>query len=536
MKKSMPMLLVVLMLFTQPSSPQERADIIEAFTPASAICVVKTSRLNKFMTALNKAIQKYFPQKEAESIANMRSKIKSNTGVDLLDVESLKKAGIDTSRTASFAVFPKGARGEGQYLIFLPVNDVKTFPLAFIEFYRKSSRNKKEYPVITPYRDFTIYQIERDIFITSFDATCAIGSTGEIIRKVIDAKTDNTGYLAVDPRYADYLNRNTRRGDLSVYLTKEFLKEAISKSRRQKSEGGGTEQQAPKEDETEIDRFMKGPSSFNAVDYASLELSATGTRVDASVSIKFNEQDPSVNAVMNIIRIGAAGNALYLRGAATYIFLSLDLPKFEEFCSGNATGCRSYQNFKNTLHQELGIDIAKDIAPFINGPINIIAGQPKGAEGGFCLYLPLRDNQSKKVWDASAAYLKNKFQGTERFGVSGAKTYWYIDGKNVRTSVAWSAKGIYLSNDPALLNQTMAAKDMTDAPADDALAARLGKNVFFLAMIKKDSFFGALLSLYANREPLISPLVNQMEELWVIGEKSGLFVTFEASVHIRKKK
>ena len=536
MKKYMPLLIVVLMLFAQPSSPQERADLVEAFTPASAVCVVKTSRLNKFMTALNTAIQKFFPQKEAESISKMRSEIKAKTGVDFLDVESLKKAGIDTNRTASLAIFPKGARGEGQFLIFLPVNDVKAFPLAFIAFFRKASRNTEEYPVISPYRDFTVYQIGKDMFITSFDATCAIGSTGEIIRKVIDVKADNTGHLAVDPRYADYLNRYTRSGDLSVYMTRELLKEATAKARRQMSEGSSTEQQAPKEGETEIDRFMKGPSPFNAVDYASLDLSASGTRVDASVSIRFNEQDPSVNAVMNVIRLGAAGNALYLRGAATYIFLSLDLPKLEEFCSGKATGCSSYQDFKDSLHQELGIDIAKDIAPFINGPINIIAGQPKGAGGGFCIYLPLRDNQSKKVWDASSAYLKNKFHGTERFGVSGANTYWYIDGKNVRTSVAWNEKGIYLSNDPALLNQTMAAKDMTDAPADDALAARLGKNVFFLAMIKKDSFFGALLSLYANREQWLSPLINQMEEFWVIGEKNGLFVTFEASVHIRKKK
>lgn len=536
MKKSIPLFIVVLMLLARPSSPQERADLVEAFTPASAICVVKTSRLNKFMTVLNTAIQKFFPRKEAESIAKKRSEIKAKTGIDLLDVESLKKAGIDANRSVSLAVFPKGARGEGQFLIFLPVNDAKVFPLAFIEFFRKASQNTEEYPVITPYRDFTVYQIGKDIFITSFDGTCAIGSTGEIIRKVIDAKADNTGYLAVDPRYADYLNRTPRRGDLSVYMTRELLKEAIKRARPQISENSGAEHKGSKEGETEIDRFMKGPSSFNAVDYASLDLSATGTRVDASVSIKFNEQDTSVNAVMNVIRLGMSGNALYLKGAATYIFLSIDMPKLEEFCSVNAAGCRTYQEFKDALYQELGIDIAKDIAPFSNGPINIVAGQPKGAGGGFCISLPLRDSQSKKIWNASAAYLKNKYQGTERFGVSGANTYWYIDGKNVRTSVAWDARGIYLSNDPALLSQTMAAKDMTDAPGNDSLAVRLSKNVFFLAMIKKDSFFGALLSLYANREPWLSPLVNQMEELWMVGEKSDLFLTFEASVHVRKKK
>src|SRR4030042_4417239 len=64
------------------------------------------------------------------------------------------------------------------------------------------------------------------------DGVFIVGSTGDIIRSVIDTKADNAGFLALDQRYGEYLARTKKNYDLRAYATRDFLKEILQYRRK----------------------------------------------------------------------------------------------------------------------------------------------------------------------------------------------------------------------------------------------------------------------------------------------------------------
>jgi len=64
----------------------------------------------------------------------------------------------------------------------------------------------------------------------------------------------------------------------------------------------------------------------------------------------------------------------------------------------------------------------------------------------------------------------------------------------------------------------------------------MGDNVFFLAHVKKESYFGSLLMLYSYRAKEISGFIEKMTDLYVIGEKKDNFVSLGIVVKLMKRK
>jgi len=462
-------------------------------------------------------------------------------------------------------MYPEGKKNEERLLLFIPVLDEKIFPLKFVEILKKMAGTEKIdlYPAITEYKKYTIYQINKDIFTTAMDGVFIIGSTGELVRSVIDIKADNIAYLAIDPMYIDYQSKLKKNYDIRAYVTKDFLKDAV-KSRakadgKQKKEekketgpsafnpsmlieaayvadaaGGGPSTR------TELDKLSAGSSPFNAVDYASLGATVNPTDIDIDLAARFNSSSGTVNTLLDVIKTGMSGRALYVKNASTYAYVSFDYSKIEELCRASAAGCSYYAQFKDEIKSDLGIDFDRDIIPSYSGVLNIIAGQPKGAGGGYLFYLPMNDPaQGKKAWGKSSGFLKEKFKGTERYGtakIGGMESFWYIDSKNNKNYMVSDKRGIYLGNDPELIGMALSSKEISMPSAADGVVNKLGGNVFFLTYMKKDSFFGALLMLYAYRNKGISGVVEKMTELYLIGEKSDAMLSFGLKIKLMKRK
>jgi len=390
-----------------------------------------------------------------------------------------------------------------------------------------------------------------------------VGSTGELIRNVIDVKADNTGYLAIDPMYVDYQSKLKKNYDLRAYATRDFLKDAVksrvkadgNKKKDEKKDTGpsafnramlmeaayiadaaGSKPSA----RSELDRLSTGPSPFNAVDYAFLGATVNPAEIDIDLAARFNNSSGTVNTFLDVIKTGMSGRALHVKNASTYAYVSFDYNKIEELCRASAAGCSYYTQFKDEIRSDLGIDFDKDIVPSYSGVLNIIAGQPKGAGGGYLFYLPMNDPaQGKKVLEKSSGFLKEKFKGTERYGtakIGGIESFWYIDSKNNKNHMVTDKRGIYLGNDPALIGMALSSKDISRPEAADGVINKLGGNVFFLTYMKKESFFGALLMLYAYRNKEISGVVDKMTELYLIGEKSDSMLSFGLKIKLMKRK
>jgi hypothetical protein len=564
MKKYLPLILILFLAVISDGYTQERVDAVESIVPSRVMLYLKTSRVRQAVVSLKFAVDNLLTRADAEKFNQKVSGIKNKIGVDPMDLESLKTAGIDVDRTASLAIYAKGKRDEERVLLFVPVLDDRTFPLKFVEILKRVSGNVSAdvYPAITEYNGHTLYQIGRDIFATAFDGVFILGSTGELVRSVIDVKMNNSGYLALDPMYSDYLAKTRKNYDLRAFATRDFLKDILKKDVKKEGEPRkegkkGDSDNALNQAEltnvqyladaaanqpsvrSELEKLSTGPSPFNAIDYAFLGGSVKPTEIDIDIAARFNTSSGTVNTVLEIMKTGVAGRALYVKNTATYAYLSIDFNKVEELCKNSMAGCSYYNGIKDQVKEEMGIDFGKDIVPYFGGVMNIIAGQPKGAGGGYLLFLPMDDTaQGKKAWDKSSAYLAAKFKGTERYGtgkVGGAKSFWYVDSKNTKIHVVCDRRGLYLGNDQELMAEALAAKGIGEKGVKDDVVSKLGGNVFFLTHIKKESYFGTLLTLLSYRVREISGIIDRMTDLYVIGEKIDSFVSVNIKLKLMKR-
>jgi hypothetical protein len=564
MKKSLLLILALLIASISNIYPQERVDSVESITPSGVMLFIKTSRVRQAVVSLKFVVDNLLSKEDADKFNRKKDDIKNKLGFDPMDIESLKNAGIDVNRTASMAIYPKGKRDEERILLFIPVLDDKTFPLRFVELLKRIGGNDKAdvYPAITEYNGHTMSQIGRDVFTAAFDGVFIVGSTGELLRSVIDTKVNNSGFLALDPLYSDCLAKTKKNYDLRAFVTRDFLKDVMKKDVK-KETGPQKEEKKSSGDSafndavltnvnymvqvagsqpsvrSELDKLSTGPSPFNSVDYAFLGGSVKSAEVDVDIAARFNNTSGTVNTFLDVMKTGATGKALYVKNATTYAFLSLNFNKIEELCRNSVAGCSYYDGIKGQIKEEMGIEFDRDILPYYNGVMNIIAGQPKGAGGGYLLYIPMDDQaRGKKAWEKSSAYCAEKFKGTERYGtakIGGGKAFWYVDSKNSRIYVVCDSRGLYMGNDQELMAAALASREIGEKDVRDDVMSRLGGNVFFLTHIKKESYFGTLLTLLAYRTREISGIIDKMTDLYIIGEKADNFVSMAIKIKLMKR-
>ncbi len=545
-------LILALALFTGGAAA-ERADEIDSLTPSSAILFIKTSRINDFVTSVTYVVENLLSPGRTDAFMKEKNSFRDRTGIDFLDLDSLKKAGVDVERRAGLAIFPAGTRGEERIALFLPVLDVKTFPLAFVDMIKRASPGKDPdvYPAITEYRGYTTYQIGRDIFTVAFDGVFVMASTGELLRKILDIRADSAGYLALDPRYREWSARGAGNYDLRVFATRDFLKDAMTKRKKKESGGEGVEKNGGDDGawtrgralimaSAEREGFTSGASLFNAVDYAFLGASARSGSLRIDFGFKFNDTSPTVTTFLDVLKTGMTSRSLRVREAATYSFLSLDFAKIEDLCRRGSPGCRQYARIKEGMREDLGIDFQADLLPYYNGVVNLIAGPPRGSGGGFIIYVPMEDaSKAKAIWEKSSAYLRKKYEGTDRFGtgrIGDRNSFWYIDSKNNRNHAVCDNRGLYMGNDVELISLALASPEAGAGEAAMGGDMKLGADVFFFTRLKKESFFGALLSLYSYRNEDLRLLVDKMTDLVVVGEKMDRYLSIAIDMKLAKRR
>jgi hypothetical protein len=571
MKRFLSLSMVLILIPASGVYTQERADVVEAFTPSPAMLFVKTSRVRDLVESVNFAARNLLVQETADSLNKKREEFKRKTGVDPLDTESLKNAGIDVERTLGLALYPPVGSHEDRTLVFIPVKDEKIFPLKFVEILKKLGGDEKLdlYPVITAYRNHTVFQIRKDIFSTAFDGEFMVASTGELIQRVIDIKEDNAGYLSLDPQYMDYMSKMQKNYDLRAYATRDFLKQASRIRKKfndmlrekkkdeepEKTEGGkgsytlrtlpihmmyaaAKGEEGPQKKTESI--FSEGPSPFNSVEYASLGVTVEPTDVAVDLAVKFNNTSPRVNTFLGVIKTGMSEKAIYVGNAAASAFISIDFNKIEELCGSPGTGCAYYEDFKKTIRSELGIDFRRDFIPYYSGIVDVVAGRPRGAGGGYLIYLPMSQaDRGKRLWNTIGEYLKKKFKGTDRFGtgrIDAADSFWFIDSRNSKIYSVCDARGLYIGNDPELIKTVLSSRLIKDAPEGDFFGKKLDPNVFFLAYVSKESLFGALVTLFAYRHKSMRGLVERMADFYLVGKKIDSYVSIDLVINLLKRK
>ena len=161
-----------------------------------------------------------------DNLLKFVSFIKQKVNKDIFKNEFLKTSGMDTSKSI-FMSYVQEKDNRNNTIIFIPVLNEKEFPLLFIKVLKsmKKNENLDLTPVVTPYKDFKLNQILKDIFYTTIDANFILASSGELLKEMIDIKTgpNSPVSLSNDLLFNHYISRKDASYPINIFIKGKSL-------------------------------------------------------------------------------------------------------------------------------------------------------------------------------------------------------------------------------------------------------------------------------------------------------------------------
>ncbi len=514
----------------------------ESLTPSDVNLFVKSREIVRLLKTFNYLVFNLMDEKQRGEFLAERDKFRDKTGIDYFDEKSVRNAGIDTSRALSFANFDKDNVNDVM-LIFLPVLNENEFPLKFIELVKKTNADNPEInisPVTTSYKNVTVYQVKNDLYIAPANGYLVIGSTGDIIRRVLDVRASRNGSLILDENYKDYLAKGKNVYDINAFLTKKFVMQM------NKPSGGGGQnygfysmqnflltQGGSGQDES-------GQSSmFDSIDYIAGGIALDGNKFKVSASAKLNKSNSYVEMLLGFLKTGVQDKSLYVSTADSTMFMSFDLKYLDNLCKGDIEWCAQYNSFKEKLKAESGIDIEKDFIPYHSGGINVMAldSGSSGGMGDLLVFVPMTDPAKiEALWLKIKKGMQNKYSKNKKFGeekIGSKKGFWFIDESQMRFFVSYDQRGIYGGNSSGLMKTGMASPTLDMASNSGRYAKVINDKTFFLLNIKKNAFLKMMMQMRAQGNQDIANGINRIGEIFVFCEKKENLISLDLEVEIK---
>lgn len=511
----------------------------ESMIPADVNMFMKTRELSKVSRSLNFIVFGLLGESERGGMVSSRNSFRDMTGIDFLDEMSLANAGVDTSRPVSFANFNRDTK-DNVRVLFIPVVNEKEAPLRFIELVRKVAAGRPEVAVdvvSVSYKNITVYQVTGTIYTASMNGYLLIGSTGDILRRVIDVRDSRSGSLMHDVKYRDYIARGKNGHELNVFITADFFKEAASSAGRDVKTGyGHVIDLIPVSGDAAGKK--KGFTLADSIDYVAAGFTADGNRILMNASAKFVADNPYIDILTGFLKTGVQNQSLYVPLADSNMYLSMNLRYLDNLCKGEIDWCASYNELKQQIMKGYGIDLERDFIPYHTGGINIfsIDSATAGGVGDVLLFIPMIDGgKTGELWGKIKKGMQTRFGAEKRFGeekIGNRNGFWYIDQKRVRYFVSYDRRGIYAGNNTSLMKSVIDSPAMESAVNTGRYGKLINDKTFFLLNIKKNTLVRAMLEARARDNAELSRYINRIGELFIYCERrdGGISINVEAEI------
>ena len=502
----------------------------ESLIPSDVNLFVKSKEIIRLLKTFNYMVFKLMDEPQRGEFLAARNSFKDKTGIDYLDEKSLRNAGIDTGRAVSFANFEKDnvQNNTGDVmLIFLPILNEAEFPLKFIEIVKKSDAGQSDMiisPVTAVYKNITVYQIKDGLFIAPVNGYLLIGSTSDIIKRVIDAKISRKDTLILDENYKDYLLKEKNNYDFNAYITKKFLMAQGSPE----TAGQG-----------------KDPM-YNSIEYIAGGIGFEGNKFLMNASARLSKENREFDSLIGFIKTGVQNKSLFIPSADSTLFMSMDLTNLNNFCKGEIEWCAQYNSFKNQINDALGIDMETDFIPYHTGGVNVMALDPgsSGGMGDVLVFVPMTDpGKTEELWLKIKKGMRTRYSKEKKFGEEkdGAKKgFWFIHESQMRIFVSYDQRGIYAGTSSGFLKTGLNSKTVDAAANSGRYGKVINDKTFFLFNIKKNAFSNlkSLLQMRMQSNPVLSKSINRIGEILIFCEKRDglLSVDFELEIKDQGKK
>ncbi len=517
----------------------------ESMVPGDVNLFIKSRDISKICRSLNHMVFSLMDEQDRSGIITVRNSIMDKTGIDIFDERSLANTGIDTSRPISFANFNRDTNDKVQSL-FLPVVNMKEAPLKLIELFKKSNADKPDVVVNTStatYKGTDVYRITEGIYAASMNGYLVIGSTADIIRRIIDVRESRDGSLMHQAKYADYLAMGKNRYELNAYMTRDFFGSFGLVSGR-----GGNAFNAIygiMQVSNDKDVGKGGWPVLDMIDYASAGLSIDGNKIQMSASVKLAEGNRHAEMISGFITTGVHGKSLYVPLADSNLYLSMNLKYLDDLCRGEIDWCSYYNELKEQIRGGYGIDAGTDFIPYHTGGINVLSmdSGTSGGGGDTVVFIPMNDSKkTEELWGKIKSVIQKKYGPTKKFGdekIGNRRGFWFIDDKLKRYFISYDRRGIYAGSNASFMKSVMASPDMGSATNTGRYGRLLNERTFLLLNIKRNSFLKSIIEARVKENSLPAWAFKRSGEMFVHCEKNSDSITidveFELSGALNKK-
>ncbi|PKL16660.1 MAG: hypothetical protein CVV49_15120 [Spirochaetae bacterium HGW-Spirochaetae-5] len=518
----------------------------ESLTPSDVNLFVKSKEITKMIKTVNYMLFNLMDEQQRGEFIAERDKFRDKTGIDYFDEKSLRNAGIDTNRPVSFANFDKdniiSSTGEVM-LIFLPVLNEKDFPLKFIELIKKANAGNPAISITSvtaSYKNITVYQVKDDLYIAGANGYLLIGSTSDIIRRVIDVRESRSGSLILDGNYKDYLSKGKNVYDLNAFMTKKFIMQLRGASQGTDEISGiySMKNFILSQGESAASD-LSSSSVFDTVDYIAAGAGLDGNKLRMNASAKLTADNPYVNLILGFLKTGVEGKSLYVPSTDTALFMSMNLKYLDNLCKGEIEWCGKYNAYKEQIKKEWGVDLEKDFIPYHTGGINMMTldSGSYGGMGDILLFIPMTDSKkTEELWQKMRKGVQTKYGKNKKFGeekIGSRRGFWYIDESQMRFFVSYDQRGIYAGNSTGLMKSAHTGSTVETASNMGSYGKIINGNTFFLLNIKKNAFLKMMMQMRAQGNPDAAKVINRIGEIFLFCEKKDGLVSMDFEVEIK---
>jgi hypothetical protein len=500
----------------------------EYYTPSSAIFFLKTSEIEKIIESLRFTLKIFDFQDDTDRINSWLREFSSSADMDPLDSQSISRAGIDTRRSIAFALL----RPDVEYqnlAVFLPIKSEKGFPLKFIDILKKNNTDRPDVdlnPLITKYRNYTTYQVLKDIFFCSLNGYFVITSSVELLRKIIDIRSDKTlNSLADESSYKKYRKAFRDSYDINFYIKEDFFSEFDPDAEREKTISG-------------------------CIDYIGGGLKRRDNQLLMNSTVSIKKDHPAFGAMHDIFAGDINRGAVFFSNPVLYLYTSANFGSIGQACGKddlrNSLYCGGYNSLKNWIKNATGMNFEGEIIPDLKGYINIIASKAviRGMLDNFVVYVPLKESAGKKAsLERIISFLKKKNNGNIKFTdevIDDIRTFWMIDRRENKIYFTEHNDGLYSSNNIDTLKMAINEKKIKIID----LAAKLEFNkidnntfMFLNTKLDDESFIKAVLTLVTfSKSRILYNILNKSDNVSITGKRLDNDLLFEANLRLIREK
>ena len=531
-------ILILLLLLVEGGFAGPAGDPM-ALMPPTTLVAVAVSSSDKLITASRFAQKNMLSDIQADRITRWAEEFKKRTRVDVFDVSSLRKQGINTNKTIYLALIKKTGVSK-HMLLFIPVKHAKSFPLRFVGLLKKNYRGDKSIdlnPVTTRYRKYVCHQVLKDIFFTSIDDYFIVTQSEQIMKQVIDIKLGkgSVASLKDDRLYQDYLARVPGKGDVVLFVRGGFFLSSGDTKGGEDDAGSGkgfsgasTFLDEMRDRETVISAIRKKSADLlGALQYLGMCIDVRKDKLFVDTQLSYIEDAPIGQLLQKLFQtsVKIEEKTILYESPALYFYSRLNLQDAAKWCREHDkkyTGsCRYYGKLERLLKDRTGIELDEEMASGFKGAINVISRKNENLAlmDDLVLYVYLKnDEMAANVWKRIRKHMKEKDladYGDEK--IKGVTFFRYKDKKNNTYYLAQKGSGLFFGNNREFINKIVESR--SEAP-DQAEKRFFGEDavkdpfLLFYARLNEQRFLKTVIALMVyNKSLILYSLIDRVDTL-----------------------